>query len=186
MDENLTNNIKATDNGRFDIFREGNINYSTSGLEISLGVKGKTDLWIEMDDFAKLYSHSLLDCNLVITAEDYTDISIDLANQAISLNIEDRVDVVLGGSSKNLFVDIEDTANLIAENIHIDSLEIIASDNGSLTMGAVQYVDLYLEDRSHVSFPSQWKTGSYKYSDYARIIVGGKNIKTLGVPLDIQ
>ncbi len=186
MDENLANNIKATDNGKLVIFREGNVSYTTANLEIQLGVKDKTDLKIEMDDFAKLYTSSLLSCNLVIVAEDNTKISLDLASLSVSLDIEDRTNVVLGGSTKNLIVDIEDTARLQADNIEIDSLKVIASDNGQLRMGNVQNVDLSLEDRSWITFPSMWKTGSYIYSGYAKIVVGEKDIKTLGAPLDSQ
>lgn len=186
MDENLANNIKATDNGKLVIFREGNVSYATTNVEIHLGVKGKTDIKIEMDDFAKLYTTSLLTCNLIIVAEDNAKISLDLGSQSVSLDIEDRTNVVLGGSTKNLIVDIEDTAKLQADNIKIDSLKVIASDNGQLKMGNVQNVDLSLEDRSWITFPSIWKTGSYNYSDYAKIVVGEKDIKTLGVPLEMQ
>lgn len=175
MDENLSNNVKCSHNGPLGFYREGNINFSPSQpLQVSIGVKGKNRLKIEVGDQAQLKNIGLLKTDLSIEAENQARVDLDIESETLSLNVENQASVFLKGKAPRLKIELENQAKADVKDLQVDSIHVELSDQASFKAQHARHLNLDIEDVARADFDTKWDQGDITINDNASVRVAGK------------
>ncbi len=178
MDENLTNNVKCSHNGPLVFYREGNINFSPSQpLQVSIGVKEKNQLKIEVGDQAQLKNIGLLTIDLNLEAENQARVDLNIESEALSLNVENQATVFLKGKAPQLKIELENQAKADVKDLLVDSIHVELSDQASFKARSAKNVNLDMEDVARAEFDTKWDQGDITIHDNASVRVAGKKYK---------
>ena len=138
--------------------------------QISLGIKGKNKLRLDIKDNAKvtLLEGSALD-ELWISAEERSETEINTNVQNLWVHLRNRANLDLIGTVKTADLHLEDRTGLSQVSGQLDTLSIFLEDRGKLSVNEVGHIQGAMEDEARLITMEQVDSSGILMQDFAKI-----------------